>query len=266
MSTHVQATGHVGNGNIRREGTNVIRTDRYDIHVSGDEVKVLDRKTGEWMRFWGDPHIETSDGDKLQFHHGNATLDLEDGTKITIVPTATDAHGVAFIDKVIVTNGSKGIEVDGIHGGGTPRFGAITNDGRALDRRYEDGNVLHAGEHLDDAFYYDADGKRAEIASNADGSERSIDGIFGSADNRTVEDANTLKEDGVWGTLRGMENSIDDMMAQLEDPNLPDWKRQKLVMDIGEKRQGMQLLIQMLSEEQRAKYEASKAILQNMRV
>jgi hypothetical protein len=266
MSTQIANTRNIGTSNIRHDAGNVIKTDRYDILIKGDECKVTDRKTGESMRFFGDPHIETSDKDRLQFHQGNLTLDLEDGTKVTIVPTAPDANGAAYIDKVIVTNGSKGIEVNGVHGTGSPRFGAISNDGRSIDRKYADGNVLHADENLADAYYYDTEGKKTQVSSNADGSERSVDGIGGSADNRTVEESNSLKEDGVWGTLRSMEDSINDMMEQLEDPNLPDWKRQNLVMKVGEKRQAVQLLIQMLSEEKRAQYEASKTLIQNLRV
>lgn len=266
MSTQITNARNIGTGNLRHDSGNVIKTDRYDIHIKGDECKVYDRKTGEWMRFFGDPHIETSDGDRLQFHQGNLTLDLEDGTKVTIVPTAVDANGAAYIDKVIVTNGSKGIEVDGVHGTGSPRFGSISNDGRSMDRKYADGNVLHADENLANAYYYDVDGKRTEIASNDDGSERSVDDIGGSADNRTVESSNSLKEDGIWGTVRSVEDAINDIMEQLEDPNLPKWKRDNLILDVGEKRQSLQFLIQMLSEEKRAQYEASKTLLQNLRV
>ena len=76
---------HAGHGDLATAG-NVIRTGRYDITVSKGEVKVYDRQTKTWVRAWGDPHLHTSDGDKAQFHKDNVTLDLPDGTKVTIRP------------------------------------------------------------------------------------------------------------------------------------------------------------------------------------
>jgi hypothetical protein len=114
-------------GNLIVKG-NVIDTGKYEIVVSKDEVIVKDKETGKWFRVWGDPHLETSDGDKLGFTQDNLTIDLPDGTKITIVPTEANADGVAYIDTLYVMQGSKAVEVENIHGDGAPEFGEVTDD------------------------------------------------------------------------------------------------------------------------------------------
>ena len=75
--------GRVPKGDIVKTGPNTYQTHRYRIEVTNGEVKVFDLKTKTSIRAWGDPHLHTSDGDKMQFHKNNVTIDLEDGTKLT---------------------------------------------------------------------------------------------------------------------------------------------------------------------------------------
>ena len=131
-----------------------IDTGRYEVEVKDDQVWIRDRHTNTWVKLWGDPHGETSDGDKFQFHE-NCTFDLPDGTKISIKTTPKGADGIAFIDSVAVMNGKQGIEVNGVHDGQSGvQMGQLTNDVAALDAKYADGTVLTVGPQgqIDDLF------------------------------------------------------------------------------------------------------------------
>jgi hypothetical protein len=121
---------------------NTVDTGRYCITASKDEhgrLEVTDKQTGKKFKVWGDPHIETGDGDKTDFHRKAATFELPDGTKITIDPT--DGKGATFIEKVAITRGDQAVEMTGFQNGEL-KTELKTGQGRALDQQYEDGTVL----------------------------------------------------------------------------------------------------------------------------
>ena len=128
-------------------------TGRYLIQADEDKVRVYDKTTDTWLEAWGDPHLKTGDGDKAQFHE-NITIDLKDGTKMTIKTTPKDANGIAWIDSVAITKGEEAVVVGGLHDGKAGvEAGNVLNNADAVDAQYEDGTVLRAGRQVDDLTF-----------------------------------------------------------------------------------------------------------------
>jgi hypothetical protein len=120
---------------------NTVDTGRYCITASNEhkgQLEVTDKQTGKKFKVWGDPHIETGDGDKTDFHRKAATFDLPDGTKITIDPT--NGEGKTYIEKVAITRGDQAAEMTGFRG--DLKTELKSGQGQALDQQYEDGTVL----------------------------------------------------------------------------------------------------------------------------
>ena len=120
---------------------NTVDTGRYCITASNEQsgrLEVTDKQTGKKFKVWGDPHIETGDGDKTDFHRKAATFDLPDGTKITIDPT--NGEGKTFIEKVAITRGDQAAEMTGFRG--DLKTELKSGQGQALDQQYEDGTVM----------------------------------------------------------------------------------------------------------------------------
>lgn len=139
---------------LRTDGKQYIDTGRYLISAKEGEVKVFDKKTRTWVRAWGDPHLHTSDGDKAQFQKDNLTIDLEDGTKITIKVTKPNKDGISLIDAVAVMKGSQAVVVDGLSDGKPGvKVGNVLNNADALDAAWDDGTVLRAGHEVDDLTF-----------------------------------------------------------------------------------------------------------------
>lgn len=144
--------GRVPKGDIVKTGENTYQTNRYRIEVTNGEVKVYDLKTNTWIKAWGDPHLHTSDGDKMQFHKGNVTIDLADGTKLTLKPTAPNAEGISLVDGVQIMTKGGGAMVENISGPGGPK-GRMVDNSAGLDRMWADGTVLEARGELDDLHF-----------------------------------------------------------------------------------------------------------------
>ena len=120
---------------------NTVDTGRYCITASNEEsgrLEVTDKQTGKKFKVWGDPHIETGDGDKTDFYKKAATFELPDGTKITVDPT--NGEGKTFIEKVAITRGDQAAEMTGFRG--DLKTELKSGQGQALDQQYEDGTVL----------------------------------------------------------------------------------------------------------------------------
>ncbi|WP_162003640.1 DUF1521 domain-containing protein, partial [Microvirga tunisiensis] len=120
---------------------NTVDTGRYCITASNEhkgQLEVTDKQTGKKFKVWGDPHIETGDGDKTDFHRQAATFELPDGTKITIDPT--NGEGKTYIEKVAITRGDQAAEMTGFRG--DLKTELKSGQGQALDQQYEDGTVL----------------------------------------------------------------------------------------------------------------------------
>lgn len=138
---------------LTTNGRDTIDTGRYLITVQENKVRIYDKQTKTWVEASGDPHMRTSDGDRGQFHE-NLTIDLKDGTKITIKTTPKDKNGVAWIDAVAVMKGEQAIVVGGMHDGKAGvRMGHVRNNAARVDAMWRDGTVLRAGHEVNDLFY-----------------------------------------------------------------------------------------------------------------
>jgi hypothetical protein len=150
--------------------TNTVDTGRYTIHASKDDggtLTVTDNTSGENFKIWGDPHIETGDGDKTDFMHQPATFMLDDGTKITVTPT--QGQGATYIDNVTITRGNDAAQIGGVHDGNlntTP----LRGEGRYLDDATPDGTVLRTKDgHVDDLVLADGTEIKGNNVANIDG-------------------------------------------------------------------------------------------------
>ncbi|CBL47344.1 Hypothetical protein HDN1F_37610 [gamma proteobacterium HdN1] len=83
---------------------------------NSSELILTNKATGEKSRIWGDPHFDTTgDGKNMVDFKGTATLNLEDGTKITI-NTRPDPNNpnVTYASQLTITNGHNAISVNGL--------------------------------------------------------------------------------------------------------------------------------------------------------
>ncbi|MEL6478275.1 MAG: DUF1521 domain-containing protein [Pseudomonadota bacterium] len=170
------------------EGNGTVDTGRYTIEATHNTVKIKDNETGKWIKAWGDPHLHTSDGDKAQFHEDNLTIDLPDGTKVTLQPTEKNGNGLSFVDKVAITKGDEAVVISGVHDNKISNTGVLDGDGAAdgVDLSFEDGTVLEVGDELDDLFFTDENGDRLEELVGQDPTQRfnewMLDGRGGASD------------------------------------------------------------------------------------
>ena len=162
-------------GGLTVEG-DTVDTGRYEITAKDGELKIFDKETNTHVRAWGDPHLHTGDGDKAQFHEDNLTIDLRDGTKVTIVPTEKNSRGDAYIDRVAITRNDDAVIMTGFHDGekGVSNTGVMDRAGIAdsVDLNFDDGTVLRAGDEVDDLYFTDSSGRRAEEIKGTDPSQR----------------------------------------------------------------------------------------------
>lgn len=80
------------------------------------EMWLLNKATGEKSRVWGDPHFDTNgDGkDDVDFT-GTITMNLDDGTKITINTTPSAGNkDITYSNRLTITNGHDSIVVSGL--------------------------------------------------------------------------------------------------------------------------------------------------------
>ena len=158
---------------------NVIDAGRYEVHVSKGEVKVLDTETGKFVRAWGDPHLHTSDGDKAQFHTDNVTIDLPDGTKVTITPTEKNAQGIALVDQVAVMKGDEAVMAVNIST--APVMGTVTDNAAAVDAFHADGTVLQVRGDIDDLFFAATGVELLGLDHSQRWNEHMLDGVGGTS-------------------------------------------------------------------------------------
>lgn len=117
---------------------------RLQIDERSSEMYIINDKTGEKTRIWGDPHVDV-DGKHAFDFWGTTTFTLENGTKITVNTEPWQGNPNAFVaSQVVITKGDNAIIVDGIS---QNKLGDLkitsSNDGRAIDAAHGDGYVLH---------------------------------------------------------------------------------------------------------------------------
>lgn len=162
---------------------NEIDTGRYTITASKDDggtVKVFDKQTNTFVKAFGDPHVETSDGDKMGFTKNGLSISLPDGTNVHMKPTDVK-DGVSWIDSAMVEKDGKAVTLDNIHGKGDiktsqPKTGT---DELRQDYMTQGQTVLDASsQDVGDLYMTGADGKRTKEIVNT-GKEMSLDGMGG---------------------------------------------------------------------------------------
>lgn len=117
---------------------------RLEIDERNSELTIVNDKTGERTRIWGDPHVEVDGQHKFDFW-GTTTFQLENGTKITINTEQWAGNPNMYVaSQVVITKGENAIVVDGIS---QNKIGDLSvtqsKNGYAVDSANRDGYVLH---------------------------------------------------------------------------------------------------------------------------
>lgn len=85
-----------------------------DVNEGNSEFTVTNKKTGETTRVWGDPHVDV-DGKHVGDFYGTTTLNLDDGTKITINTTPFNAgNGMTLSSRLTITQGDRAMVIRGL--------------------------------------------------------------------------------------------------------------------------------------------------------
>jgi hypothetical protein len=129
------------------DGQATIDLDSYELKLDEKKSQLIlkNKKTEEETRIWGDPHFDfNNDGKNDVDFWKPITLNLEDGTKITIGTKASDRHeGETLSTSLTITRADKAIQVTGLDsdthgdlriktGEGGEYIDAITGDGLDL--------------------------------------------------------------------------------------------------------------------------------------
>ena len=176
-----------GTGGLTVSG-NTIDTGRYTItasntytrptdggQVSDGMLSIYDKQTNSYVDAYGDPHLYTSAGDRANFQADGLTLNLGDGTKVQINPTA-ETNGVSHINDVAVSKDGQTVVQSGFYGG-TVSTGAVQQGGPSSSQGFDNpqDTVLSAGQ----------DGSLGTLvgptgtALSSTGSEQALDGMGG---------------------------------------------------------------------------------------
>lgn len=85
-----------------------------DLNKSDSSFVLTNKATGQTTRIWGDPHFEV-DGQQVGTFKGPLTLNLDDGTKITIYSKASaDGSAVSYTNQLVITRGDRALDVSGL--------------------------------------------------------------------------------------------------------------------------------------------------------
>lgn len=305
MSTsNVQSTGagqvnQFSPKNIRVEGNNIF-VDRYRIEYKEGEVIVHDTRTGQWVKAHGDPHFHTSDGDKGQFHTQNLTLDLANGVKITIKPTAPNAEGISLVDSVAVMQKGEAIVVRGMSDGQNGQLvSQVLNNAGGVDAEFDDGTVLRlANENNLDDLIFAATGVEFQGGdSAARWGEKMLDGIGGRsiydyAANAgreqagyiaptNIQGASTAGSADIWGgarvpvdqrpeykpmfaALNSARGEVDRLNKELAATTDPD-KRKEILIKLQEAKQDVSFILNMITNLLKQEQDDRLAIVRNLR-
>ncbi|MDT0498229.1 DUF1521 domain-containing protein [Algiphilus sp. W345] len=117
-----------------------------DINEHSSEIVLTNKDTGERSRIWGDPHFDTNgDGRTDVDFWGTISLNLEDGTKITIDTTPYARNeAMTLSSKLTITKGDQAIVVDGLDQNSIGDMSITqSDDGRVLDTFTGDGMNLY---------------------------------------------------------------------------------------------------------------------------
>lgn len=156
----------------RDNGTATIDLGNYtlDLKENNSEFVVTNKETGEKTRIWGDPHFEHN-GSHVGDFYGTTTLNLADGTKITINTTPYEAggNGTTLSSTLTITQGDRAMRVTGLDQNqlGDLKIQQVNGVGRLVDAAVDDGVQIY--ENPEDGPW---------LRLNAGGWMQAIDGDF----------------------------------------------------------------------------------------
>lgn len=116
-----------------------------DMNEANSEFTLTNKETGEKIRIWGDPHVEI-DGKAVGDFYDTMTLNLEDGTKITIHTTPYDKNNnMTLSTELVITKGDQAMVVQGLDQNklGDLQIGQVQNGGRLVDWANDDGVSIY---------------------------------------------------------------------------------------------------------------------------
>ena len=116
-----------------------------DLDEGNSQFIVTNKATGEKTRVWGDPHMEV-DGKAVGDFKGTTTLNLDDGTKITIHTTPYNAgNGMTLSSELVITQGDKAMVVQGLDQNklGDLKIGQVSSGGQLVDALNDDGADIY---------------------------------------------------------------------------------------------------------------------------
>ncbi len=115
-----------------------------EIDERSSQMTIVNDKTGQSTRIWGDPHVDVNGQHKFDFY-GTTTFTLANGTKITINTEQWAGNPNAYVaSQVVITKGSNAIIVDGISQNKIGDLSiSMSNDGYAIDAAHRDGFTIH---------------------------------------------------------------------------------------------------------------------------
>ncbi|MET3725814.1 DUF1521 domain-containing protein [Sphingomonas trueperi] len=126
-------------------GQSTARVDLGDgYHLAIDErnseMTIVNEKTGQSTRVWGDPHVDVNGKHQFDFY-GTTTFELDNGTKITVNTEQGKGNpNVYYASQVVVTRGANAVVIDGIS---QQQLGdlsvSVSTNGYALDAANRDG-------------------------------------------------------------------------------------------------------------------------------
>lgn len=130
------------------DGTATIKLDGpYELRLNekSSEIKIINTKTHEETRIWGDPHVDYNKDGKTDFDFwGTTTFKLGDGTKITVNTEPWKGNKNMYVaNNIVVTKGNQSLVIDGLsqnkHGDLKIHQGL---NGHKLDKLTPDGKLV----------------------------------------------------------------------------------------------------------------------------
>lgn len=159
------------------DGTATIKLDGpYELKLDekSSEIKIVNTRTHEETRIWGDPHVDYNKDGRNDFDFwGTTTFKLEDGTKITINTEPWKGNANMFVaNNIVVTKGDQSLAIDGLS---QNKLGDLKIhqglNGRQLDRLVPDG-ALTLRENPHGAGWLN---EKGQMVSQADGNRTKVD-------------------------------------------------------------------------------------------